>query len=102
MSINNQHISASASVALLNQESAKQDTFLGDLVMLADKMISSSNPDMFYEFPRIASLESIDTYSKINSYAYPSEYSAYLTDEAQFILVVLILQAEGVDYVPVY
>jgi hypothetical protein len=94
------HQSKSASVILLNQQLNKTDpidTFLGDLVVLADNMISSYNPDIFLEFPRISKVSS-SLYSGILQYIAPEEYTAFLSNEEQLTLVLLILQSEGVPY----
>ena len=81
----------------LNQITKEQDTFLGELVILADKMISSSDPEMYLDFPRISQLD-ISLYSRINRYMPESEYTAFLTNDEQLTLVLLILNSEGIDY----
>lgn len=94
------HQSASASILLLNQQLHQPepiDTFLGDLVVLADNMISSTKPDIFLEFPRISS-QPVDTWHRINHYLDKEEYPAFLSNEEQTILILLILQSNGVPY----
>jgi len=87
----------SVAYQVLVQEAENMNTFLGDLTILADHMISSSDPEMFYIFPRISGIDN-NTWIRINRYMSPEEYSACLTNEEQLTLVLLILQSEGVPY----
>ena len=88
----------SVAYQVLVQETKKVDTFLGNLVTLADKMISSSNPEMCYKFPRILTNITKLEYDKFSCYMNMNDYISDLTNEEQLTLVLLILQSEGVSY----